>query len=131
MFVSETILSSPSYTPCKQSGGYNDRLDCTWSIYTRGNSKVQLTFTDFYTESGYDFVTIYDYVNYNWMHKTCYSGQKSSFQIISSSDRLRLKFTSDGSVQKRGFQAFINFSKYLCSLYLLAFLSNIAKLWST
>lgn len=92
---------------------YTNRLNYVWNIYSPGNSKIQIVFTEFVTEPRYDFIQIFDYVNYRWIPKERYSGNRLIPRITSSSNRLRVTFTTDGSVTRKGFSAYFFFCKYM------------------
>jgi len=83
----------------------NDILEET-TIEVSENSKVELTFVDFEVENhdncGYDSVEVLDSDGSQLM-KIC--GDSLPDQVISSGNRLKVIFKTDGSVTKKGFRA--------------------------
>jgi len=104
-------ISSPNYQSC-QNTQYTDGLDCSWYIYSQGNSNIHVYFSEFLTEQNYDFVIFYDFVNNQWQETQRYSGTHTNLIKVSSSDRLRVRFTSDGSNTDQGFSATFFFGTY-------------------
>ena len=73
---------------------------------------VYLDITDFYLESGYDYLSVYDGPNIGERLIDTYTGSLSDIPLIYSSGRsLLLEFDTDGSVQFRGFSADITFQE--------------------
>jgi len=101
-------FSSPGY-PLQ----YTDNLNYTWYIYSQRNSKIHIVFTEFVTERRHDYVTLSDYVNYQWVEKERYSGTHTKLIIISASNRLRVRFITDRSVTTKGFSGYFYFGKYI------------------
>lgn len=67
---------------------------------------IQLTFTDFNTESSYDFVRLYDGTNTSYALLASLSGSGySGSRYRSSGGHMFVTFTSDGSVVRHGFMA--------------------------
>ena len=69
----------------------------------RAKYKIILFFSQ--TETGYDFVTIYDGSNDQSTQIEKLSGNLGSFIISSTGNSMFVKFESDGSVSKDGFLA--------------------------
>ncbi|XP_019631552.1 PREDICTED: CUB and sushi domain-containing protein 1-like, partial [Branchiostoma belcheri] len=93
-------VTSPNYP-----GNYGNNENCEWSITVPEGSIIRLTFDSFYTEYGYDFLTIYDGASDNATEMEELAGYHSQISpIISTSNTLFLMFTSDGSVSRQGFQ---------------------------
>lgn len=82
---------------------YSDDMNCSWSISS--NAKLEFTFIRFQTESGYDYVKVYDGPSSSSTLIGKYDGDSLPASIISSSHELFVTFTSDGSVTKSGFLA--------------------------
>jgi hypothetical protein len=80
-------------------GPYNANMNCEWIIDVSG---VELSFSAFSTESGYDFVTVYDGSLSQEIGR--FSGTAIPSEVMSSGS-LRVVFTSDGSVEDLGFTA--------------------------
>jgi tolkin protein len=86
---------------------YPSRKDCVWHFTTTTGHRIKLAFNDFEIEAHmdctYDKLDIYDGDNDNaaLLSRLCGSGQMSP--VISSSNRLYMTFSSDASVQRKGF----------------------------
>ena len=78
-------------------GNYGDNANCEWFI---SGSGITLSFSGFGTESGYDFVRVYD----GSTQLGSFSGSSVPAPLTSSGS-MRVVFTSDGSVQDTGFTA--------------------------
>jgi hypothetical protein len=85
---------------------YSPSMSCVWRVLHSGS--VVLTFTQFATESSYDFVKVYDGQSRNFLLGS-FSGQNIPRQIQSSgaSGGMLIEFVSDYSVQAAGFTAFV------------------------
>ena len=66
---------------------------------------MKLRFSVSQTESGYDFVTIYDGSNEQSTQIEKLSGNLGSFDISSTGNSLFVKFESDNIISKDGFLA--------------------------
>ncbi|XP_071854043.1 uncharacterized protein [Apostichopus japonicus] len=93
-------IKSPNYP-----GEYDNNTDITWFFTTHQGVQILLYFTEFATESGYDFVTIGN--GFQPPHHTIlqWSGSDPSIYALSTSGYLWLRFTSDVSHQEAGFVA--------------------------
>ena len=88
------------------SGGdyfYLDNMNCQWNLDS--NTKVEVTFFNFNTESNADYLYVYDGASSSSSLIGTFSGTSLPAPITSSSNKLHLRFTSDGSTQARGFTA--------------------------
>lgn len=84
---------------------YTSNLDCTWFISLPDLSKkVNLSFSFFQTECNYDEVSIFNVHDSNSLIATL-SGSNPIPWILSNSSKMIIKFTSDSSIQSRGFLA--------------------------
>ncbi|KAI8517822.1 hypothetical protein Bbelb_038390 [Branchiostoma belcheri] len=93
-------VTSPNYP-----GNYGNNENCEWSITVPEGSIIRLTFDSFDTEKRYDFLTIYDGASDNAAEMERLTGYQPQISpIISTSNTLFLRFTSDGSVSRQGFQ---------------------------
>ncbi|KAI8514478.1 scavenger receptor [Branchiostoma belcheri] len=93
-------VTSPNYP-----GYYGNNENCEWTITVPEGSIIRLTFDMFLTDNGYDFLTIYDGASDNATEIERLTGYHSQIiPIISTSNTLFLRFTSDGSVSYQGFQ---------------------------
>ena len=102
---------------------YSSNMDCRWNLTS--NAVIELLFHYFTTESSADFVSVYDGDSISAPLIGQFSGRSLPAPITSSSTKLYVRFTSDGSWQYRGFAAryrgiFIrrqDEQKKLCDLY--------------
>ncbi|XP_078685509.1 CUB and sushi domain-containing protein 1-like [Branchiostoma floridae x Branchiostoma belcheri] len=93
-------VTSPNYP-----GYYGNNENCEWSITVPEGSIIRLTFDSFDTEKGYDFLTIYDGASDNAAEMERLTGDQPHISpIISTSNTLFLRFTSDKSFSYQGFQ---------------------------
>nr|XP_054760834.1 cubilin-like [Lytechinus pictus] len=90
-------ISSPNYP----YGRYPERQDITWSFYLpHQNCRLNITFQDFHTESGYDKVYI------RWQNtEKVYSGDVIPDPVYVRSDYIVIRFTSDFLTGFNGFGA--------------------------
>ena len=124
MLLPYTLLTVPSMTatsscpnslerdPNKPSGmiystyrntTYSSNMDCRWSLTS--NAVIELLFYDFTTESSADYVSVYDGDSTSAPLLGQFSGSSLPAPITSSSTKLYVQFTSDGSSEYRGFNA--------------------------
>ena len=78
-------------------------MDCRWNFSS--NAVVELVFSSFRTESSADFVSVYDGGSVSSPLIRKMSGSSLPPPIISSSNNLYVKFSSDGSNTYDGFEA--------------------------
>ncbi|XP_076982419.1 scavenger receptor cysteine-rich domain-containing protein DMBT1 isoform X3 [Tamandua tetradactyla] len=94
-------FSSPFYP-----GNYPNYAKCVWDIEVQNNYRVTIIFRDVQLEGGcnYDYIEVFDgpYHSSPLIARVC-DGARSSF--TSSSNFMSIRFVSDGSVTRRGFQA--------------------------
>ena len=81
-------------------------------VESKNRAKYKIRFSFSQTETGYDFVTIYDGSNDQSTQIEKLSGNLGSFNISSTGNSLFVKFESDGSVSKDGFLATIQHNSY-------------------
>uniref|UniRef100_I3KD12 Cubilin n=1 Tax=Oreochromis niloticus TaxID=8128 RepID=I3KD12_ORENI len=90
-------------------GVYEPRMDCLWTIEMPVNKAVNLTFDSFELETSttcrYDYVRVYDGDNMNFPLVGTFCGTSVPASFISSGNFLTVHFVTDGSVQRRGFNA--------------------------
>ncbi|XP_076821762.1 CUB and sushi domain-containing protein 1-like isoform X3 [Clavelina lepadiformis] len=101
-----TENSQPFYSPGFPSQ-YGSGLDCEWSVSAQQGLKIRVTFPfgSFRTESCCDYLAVLDEVG-NEMRRI--QGEIDTVTpILSRTSRLVLRFHSDGSIPKRGFEATI------------------------
>ncbi|XP_019629857.1 PREDICTED: tolloid-like protein 2 [Branchiostoma belcheri] len=93
-------VTSPNYP-----GNYGNNENCEWAITVPEGSIIILTFDSFHTERYNDFLTIYDGANDNAAEIERLSGDQSQIiPIISTSNTMFLRFTSDRSSIRQGFK---------------------------
>ncbi|KAH0623121.1 hypothetical protein JD844_031101 [Phrynosoma platyrhinos] len=101
--ISATI-TSPNW-PDK----YPSKKECTWAITTTPGHRVKLTVKELdiegHQECTYDHLEVYNGKDTKAPVLGRFCGSKKPEPIISSSNRMFLKFFSDNSVQKKGFEA--------------------------
>ncbi|KAK2496673.1 hypothetical protein MC885_006291 [Smutsia gigantea] len=95
------MFSSPFYP-----GNYPSNANCVWDIKVQNNYRVAVVFRDVELESGcnYDYVEVFDgpHQSSPLITRVC-DGARGSF--TSSSNFMSIRFVSDGSITRRGFQA--------------------------
>ena len=82
---------------------YSSNMDCRWNLTS--NAVIELLFYTFTTESSIDYVSVYDGDSTSAPLIGQFSGSSLPAPITSSSTKLYVRFTSDGSSQYRGFTA--------------------------
>ena len=117
--------SKPSGTiySTHRSTTYSSNMDCRWNL--NSNAVIELLFYFFTTQSSADYVSVYDGDSTSAPLIGQFSGSSLPAPITSSSTKLYVRFTSDGSSEYRGFNAryrgiFIrrqDEQKKLCDLY--------------
>uniref|UniRef100_A0A8C6T2T2 Metalloendopeptidase n=1 Tax=Neogobius melanostomus TaxID=47308 RepID=A0A8C6T2T2_9GOBI len=98
------IISSPNW-PDK----YPSKKACTWSVSTTAGHRIKLIFNEIdmeaHMECVYDHLEIYDGRDARSPILGRFCGTKKPSPVISSDNKMFLRFFSDNSVQKRGFEA--------------------------
>ncbi|XP_074141065.1 scavenger receptor cysteine-rich domain-containing protein DMBT1-like [Sminthopsis crassicaudata] len=99
LFDPEGSLSSPFYP-----GQYPNNAHCVWQIEVDPDSLINLIFDDVELEGcHFDYIDIIDgSPSGSLMERICAGSQNT---IVSLTNKMTVIFTSDHSVQKRGFQA--------------------------
>ena len=83
---------------------YSSNMNCGWTMTS--NAKLELVFVGpFTTESNCDFVYVYDGGSSSARLIGRFTGSSRPGPIVSSSNQLHVRFTSDGSSQYHGFKA--------------------------
>ena len=105
-----SCASSHSSTLTDQQGdfgcdGYGDGVTVSWEIVVQTGYIVQLRFNSFYTENGYDYVTVYDGPDATYASLGSYSGAFRPPPLTSTSNYLYVVLTSDASINRSGFSA--------------------------
>ncbi|XP_078063588.1 tolloid-like protein 2, partial [Mustelus asterias] len=100
----EGVITSPNW-PHK----YPSRKECTWLISTTSGHRVKLAFSEFeieqHQECIYDNLEIYDGPNEKSPILGRYCGSRKPEPVVSTGNQIFVKFLSDASVQRKGFQA--------------------------
>lgn len=92
------VVTSPNYP-----GNYGDNEYCTWQIQVPVNKKIRLDFSEFKTESGRDFLLIYD-TNHFQSPNIAFDGTTyTPLPFTSSGNVLRVRFISDEATTFKGF----------------------------
>ncbi|XP_057689015.1 bone morphogenetic protein 1a isoform X2 [Corythoichthys intestinalis] len=101
--VSGTI-TSPNW-PDK----YPSKKACTWSLTTTPGHRIKIAFNEIdmeaHLECAYDHIEIYDGKDGKAQTLGRFCGTKKPQPITSSGNKLFIRFFSDSSVQKKGFEA--------------------------
>ncbi|KAI6073610.1 Metalloendopeptidase [Aix galericulata] len=88
---------------------YPSKKECTWAISTTAGHRVKLTFTELDIEAQqectYDHLEIYNGKDAKAPVLGRFCGAKEPEPVVSSGNKMFLKFVSDNSVQKKGFEA--------------------------
>lgn len=109
---SNNVLTSSSGTLSDGSGNelYNNNTSCEWLIIDSLQNQIVLQFDSFKTESGFDFVKIYDGNNSNGTLLGTFSGHSLPPILTATSGNMYIEFTSDGGVVDEGWSA----NYYIC-----------------
>ena len=84
---------------------YNDNTSCSWLIQPPGAGYVDLSFLEFSTEAGFDFVKMYDGNNNTATLLGSFSGHNLPNTVTSTGGSLFVEFTADGGVVDQGWKA--------------------------
>lgn len=100
-------LTAPSGSFSDGSGtsDYTNRANCRWLIQPLGATWIRLSFTSFNTESGYDFVRVYDGATTSAPLLGSFSGSSLPQTLTSSGGSMLVVFTSDSSITRAGWEA--------------------------
>uniref|UniRef100_A0A8C2VAY4 Metalloendopeptidase n=1 Tax=Chinchilla lanigera TaxID=34839 RepID=A0A8C2VAY4_CHILA len=100
----EGTLASPNW-PDK----YPSRKECTWNISSTAGHRVKLMFNEFeieqHQECAYDHLEMYDGPDSLAPILGRFCGSNKPDPVVASGSSLFLRFYSDASVQRKGFQA--------------------------
>ena len=99
------FLTGPSGTVMSANypGNYNNDEYCTWQIQVPVNKKIRLDFTEFKTETGKDYLLIYDTSHYQTPTIVFDGTTYKPPPFTSSGNVVRVRFISDGATSMRGF----------------------------
>jgi phosphotriesterase-related protein len=87
------------------SDSYQNNLSCEKLIQPSGAVNVTLTFNSFETESGYDFVKVYDGATTSSALLGQFSGTSLPAAVTSTGSSMLIVFTTDGGVVAEGWSA--------------------------
>ncbi|NXD11879.1 CUBN protein, partial [Nothocercus nigrocapillus] len=116
-------LTNSAYSfgsPVSMNGRYEKNLECIWIITAPENKRIHLTFTSFALEGQsartcqYDYVKLYDGDNENTNLVGTYCGPMVPAPFLSTSNFLTVKFITDNSVEREGFNATYTTVDRLC-----------------
>ncbi|KAM4635166.1 bone morphogenetic protein 1-like isoform 2-T4 [Polymixia lowei] len=97
-------ISSPNWPD-----NYPSKKACTWSLSTTPGHRIKIAFNEIdmeaHLECAYDHLEIYDGRATHAPSLGRFCGTKKPSPVISSGNKMFLRFFSDNSVQKRGFEA--------------------------
>ncbi|KAI9550977.1 hypothetical protein GHT06_005450 [Daphnia sinensis] len=94
------IIESPNYP-----NEYGNSLDCRYLVQVPCGYRVRLYFNSFNTESSYDFVNVHDGPSTSNYLLLRASGTTRPSTVYSSSNEILLRFTTDSSGTRSGWQA--------------------------
>ncbi len=110
--ISEKFTKSEIYTctdTLYDNGGpasnYYNNEDYIATITSDPNEKIRIDFIEFETESGYDFLWLYDGSDTTANLIGQYTGNQIPASISGSSNSLTMRFRSDGQATARGWKA--------------------------
>ena len=104
--INETFTTaSGTITDNSGSSNYQNNMACEKLIQPIGGGKITLTFSSFSTESGYDFVRVYDGSTTSATLLGTYSGNSLPPALMSKTGSMLIRFTTDGSVVAVGWIA--------------------------
>ena len=101
-------LTAGSGTITDGPGSYSNNQNCSWLIQPTSGGVITLDFTSFDLESNYDYLTIYEGTNSYGSYLRRYTGSSLPSSLTSSSSSLFVRFTTDGSATRSGFE--LNYS---------------------
>ena len=91
-------VTSPNYP-----ANYDNNEYCTWQIQVPVNKKIRLDFSEFKTQSGHDFVLIYDTSHFQTPSIAFDGTTYTPPPFTSSGNVVRVRFVSDGATNFKGF----------------------------
>lgn len=102
-----TNVSSCTGTITDGSGAneYYNNLNCSWLINPPGATSISLDFESFETESGYDFVRVYNGSNSSAPLIGTFSGNTIPHRLSANSGKMYIEFSTDHSITKAGWSA--------------------------
>lgn len=98
-----SLVSHEGYFGCPY--GYGNGVDSSWLIQTTEGHVIELDFLSFSTESGYDYLKVYNGATTSTQLIGTYSGTTPPPTITSSTNQVLVTFHTDSSVTANGFTA--------------------------
>jgi hypothetical protein len=83
---------------------YFNNTSCIWMISPPDASELTVYFSDFNTEEVYDYVKVYDLATQELLAN--YSGNITPDPVTSSSGKMSIRFTTNGSITAPGWNAY-------------------------
>jgi hypothetical protein len=80
--------------------GYSNGMSCRWAISCSDGTVPTISFNNFNTESGWDYVYIYDGDSTSDDRLGSYSGSSTPADVYASGSEMLIRFTTDGSVTR-------------------------------
>ena len=98
--------SSGSFSDGSGSNNYMDYTSCSWLIQPSTTAaSITLSFSSFSTESGYDYVEVYQGTGTSGTLLGSFSGSSIPSSITATGSSMYVTFTTDGSVTYQGWNA--------------------------
>lgn len=101
----QLTAASGTFTDGSGTSDYTNRANCRWLIQPTGATWIQLSFSQFATESSYDFVRVYDGATTSAPLLGSYSGTTLPPSLTSTGGAMLVVFTSDSSITRAGWEA--------------------------
>jgi len=101
--TSGTTYTTLTGTVSDGDGSYSNSQACSWTIST--GSAITLSFSQFNTETNYDYVKVYDGTSNSGAVLGSFHGSSVPSAVTARSGSMFVEFTSDGSVVNPGFVA--------------------------
>ena len=96
---------SGSFNDGSGTDNYSDGAYCTWLIQPANTSSITLSFSDFSTQGGMDFVKVYDNSTSPATQIGSYSGTSIPASVTLPGGAMKVVFTANGSVTDLGWSA--------------------------
>ena len=108
--------STGTFTDGSGTSDYPSNANCVWIIAPSGATQVTITFTDFSTESGYDFVVVQQCPDSSCstglVELARLSGPSATLPYTSTTGYMAVRFTSDLIITYPGFSASWDVASY-------------------
>ncbi len=98
--------NSGSFSDGSGTSLYQDTTHCSWLIQPANNQAVQLNFTSFNTELGFDLVRVYDGTTSSAPLLGAFSGNVIPSTLTSTGGAMLVEFTTDVNTNFQGWDAF-------------------------